>query len=55
LLRPPDQSVTAGQTTVVDIAIPDDSQTIVCAAETRDKQKQGLVLRKILLPNRSQR
>ena len=55
MLRPPDQSVTAGQTTVVDIAIPDDSQTIVCAAETRDKQKQGLVLREILLPNRSQR
>ena len=27
----------------------------VCAAETRDKQKQGLVLREILLPNRSQR
>ena len=54
-MRSPDQSVAAGPTTVVAIALLGDSQTIVCAAETRDKQKQGLVLREILLPNRGQR
>jgi DNA invertase Pin-like site-specific DNA recombinase len=34
---------------------PGDAQTIVCAAENRDKQKQELAPREILLPNRGRR
>jgi DNA invertase Pin-like site-specific DNA recombinase len=41
--------------TVGDGAILAAAQTIVCAAENRDKQKQGLAPRETLLPNRDQR
>jgi len=51
LLRSHDQSVAAGPTAVVAIAILGDAQTIVCAAENRDKRKQGLAPRESLLPN----
>lgn len=55
MLRSHDQSGAAGPTAVVDIAIPGDAQTIVCAAGNRNKRKQGLASREILLPNCAQR